>query len=163
MFLPVGVAILVPYAINFLSVIVIVGQCTEYLSRHQVSPLCKNFFYRHADFVVIAHDVPNGDACPLNDRLAMAMARCASSRVRHSTTKSSAQRVSRKPAAVIRRSNGVRKILDHSGLVPTPWGPPVSMGFQHLSAITPARRMSRTSWRTRPSLISSAIKSMSFS
>jgi hypothetical protein len=49
------------------------------------------------------------------------------------------------------------------GVTTLPWGTPVSVGFQHSPSITPARSPFRTNWSTRPSLLSSAIKSMSFS
>src|SRR3954468_10470913 len=60
------------------------------------------------------------------------------------------------------RSNGVRKMFDHSGLATPPCGTPVVVGCHFPASITPASRKLRIKCRTRPSLISAAIRLTSF-
>src|SRR4051812_27195276 len=61
------------------------------------------------------------------------------------------------------RSNGVRKMFDHSGLATPPCGTPVVVGCHFPASITPASRKLRIKCRTRPSLISAAIRLTSLS
>src|SRR3954463_252202 len=61
------------------------------------------------------------------------------------------------------RSNGVRKMFDHNGLATPPCGTPVGVGCHFPASITPASRKLRIKCRTRPSLISAAIRLTSLS
>jgi len=67
--LPALVTVLLAHFVYLLLVVVIVSQRAEHLSRCQIIPLSQNVFNRHADLVVIADDVPDGNPCAFNDRL----------------------------------------------------------------------------------------------